>query len=145
MRIKPITLKASNEYVEKNHRHHNKVVGHKFSISLVDNDDVVRGVVISGRPVARSLDDGLTLEVTRLCTDGVENGCSMLYSAVNRAAKAMGYTRVITYTLEEESGVSLKAAGWKKDSEVKGRSWNCPSRPRTDKHPTVNKIRWIAP
>lgn len=141
LKLKPITLSQANEFVGDNHRHHGKVVGHKFSIGVIDGDKLV-GVAICGRPVARHCDDGWTSEVTRLCTDGTKNACSMLYSACARAAKAMGYTRIQTYILESESGCSLEASGWSKDKETVGASWNVPSRPRIDKHPTVNKHRY---
>lgn len=112
LEICPMTLKEANAYVEQHHRHHKPVVGHKFSIGCSDGEKIV-GVAIVGRPVARHLDDGWTLEVNRLCTDGTRNACPMLYAAAWRAARAMGYKRLVTYILESESGVSLKAAGWK--------------------------------
>jgi hypothetical protein len=88
------------------------------------------------------MDDGFTAEVTRCCTDGTRNACSMLYRAAWRAARAMGYRKLITYTLAEEGGASLRASGWRIVGEVTGRSWSCPSRPRVDKHPTQGKLRW---
>ena len=94
LEIVPMTLKEANAFVEQNHRHHGKVTGHKFSIGLSDGEKIV-GVAIVGRPVARHLDDGWTLEVNRLCTDGSRNACSMLYAASWRAARAMGYKRVV--------------------------------------------------
>jgi hypothetical protein len=97
---------------------------------------------VVGRPVSRERDDGWTLEVTRLCTIGTKNACSFLYGAAARATFAQGYARLGTYTLKREPGTSLLAAGWKLIAEVKGRSWNCPSRPRTDKHPTEDKLLW---
>ena len=97
---------------------------------------------MAGRPVARMLDDGYTLEVTRCCTLGDKNASSMLYGAIRRAAKALGYKKCITYTLESESGISLKASGWTHVSDVRGRSWTTPSRPREDNHPLDNKRRW---
>ena len=106
----PMTLKEANAYVEQHHRHHGPVVGHKFSIGLSDGEKIV-GVAIVGRPVARHLDDGWTLEVNRLCTDGTRNACSMLYSAAWRAARAMGYKRLVTYILDTENGASLRASG----------------------------------
>lgn len=139
--IFPMTLRGANAYIEAHHRHHKKVRGHKFSIGLKLGDETV-GVCVVGRPVARGLDDGLTAEVTRLCTDGVQHGCSMLYGAAWRAAKAMGYRHIVTYILTSESGISLKAAGWDIESEVRGRSWSCESRPRLDKHPLDDKVRW---
>lgn len=141
--LKPVTYADACRFIEQHHRHHKPPQGHKFSISLVNESGDICGVVCVGRPVARGLDDGWTAEVTRLCTDGTKNGCSMLYSAAAKAAKAMGYKKIITYILEEESGTSLKASGWELDGHVPGRSWTCPSRPREDKHPTVNKKRWI--
>ena len=140
--LKPCTIAAANEYIKLYHRHHGPVVGAKFPISLVDSRDGVRGVVVAGRPVSRMLDDGWTLEVTRLCTDGTFNACSMLYSAAWRAARAMGYLRMLTYILESESGTSLKAAGWVCRGPAGGGSWSCKSRPRQDKHPLERKVRW---
>ncbi len=122
--IVPLTLKAANCFVTEHHRHHKKVVGHKFSIGVVDDEGVLHGVVIVGRPVARHYDDGTTAEVTRSCTDGTPNANSALYGAAWRTAKGMGYTKLITYTQEGESGTSLTAAGWKVIGERKARkSW----------------------
>lgn len=98
------------------------------------------GVAVVGRPVARMLQDGFTAEVTRLCTDGTRNACSMLYSACWRAAKALGYRKMITYILNTEPGTSLKAAGWKVIGERGGGSWSVPSRPRVDNHPLQRKL-----
>jgi hypothetical protein len=95
-----------------------------------------------GRPVARNLDNGWTLEVNRLCTDGTKNACSMLYSASWRVAKNLGYKKLITYILSEETGASLKASNWKCIGESGGGSWNCENRPRVDKHPTQKKIKF---
>ena len=122
LEIVPITLKEANAFVEQNHRHHKPTKGHKFSIGLSDGEKIV-GVAIVGRPVSRYLDDGWTLEVNRLCTDGSKNACSMLYAAAWRAAKAMGYKKVITYILKSEPGTSLKAAGWKCVGEAGGERW----------------------
>ena len=112
LEVVPITLKEANQFVRDHHRHHGPVTGHKFSIAASDGERIV-GVVIVSRPVSRHLDDGWTLEVTRLCTDGTRNACSMLYAAAWRAARAMGYKRLITYILESENGASLRAAGWR--------------------------------
>lgn len=111
--IVPLTLKAANAYVVEHHRHHKPVPGHKFSIGVVDDEGVLHGVAIVGRPVARHYDDGLTAEVNRTCTDGTPNANSALYGAAWRTAKAMGYRRLITYTQDGESGSSLRGAGWK--------------------------------
>lgn len=146
LHFKPIGLREANAFVIAWHRHHGPVRGHKFSISVVDDEGCVRGVVIAGRPLARELDDGAHLEVLRVCTDGTPNACSMLYGAVRRAAKAMGYQPqdIITYTLEDESGASLRGAGWRYDALTRGGTWHRPSRARRDSHPTVRKVRWVA-
>ena len=121
--IRPITLRAAAAFVAEHHRHNKPPRGHKFSISVWDGDRMV-GVATAGRPVARHFDDGLTLEVNRTCTDGTMNANSMLYGAVWRAAKAMGYLRCITYTQHDECGASLKAAGWIKVKDIPARgSW----------------------
>lgn len=111
--IIPVTLRAANAFVAGHHRHHKPVRGCKFSLGVVDEDALLRGVAIIGRPSARAYDDGLTAEVTRTCTDGTPNANSALYGAAWRAARAMGYLRLITYTEEGESGISLTAAGWR--------------------------------
>lgn len=141
--VRPVTLDEANTFVELKHRHHTRVVGHKFSIGITDEDGL-RGVAVAGRPVARHFDDGFTLEVTRLCTDGVNNGPSLLLGAVRKAAKAMGYRRLITYSMQEEGGVSLRAAGWKLMGQRGGGSWDRPSRPRIDNHPVSPKLLWEA-
>lgn len=130
MRVTPIELSEANAFVSKFHRHHKPVVGHKFSIAV--SNDVVCGVAIVGRPVSRHLDNGLTLEVNRCCTDGTRNACSMLYAAAWKAAKALGYMRLITYTLPEEGGASLRGAGWTLVGLRGGGNWNVKSRPRID-------------
>ena len=111
LHIRPITLRAACEFVNAFHRHNKAPQGHKFSVALYDDNRLV-GVAIAGRPVARLLDDGFTLEVNRTCTDGTRNANSMLYGACWRAAKAMGYRRCITYTQADESGSSLRGAGF---------------------------------
>lgn len=121
LRIVPITFKDACAFVRDNHRHNKPPIGHKFSIGL-KLGDVLVGVAMAGRPVARALDDGLTIEVNRTCTDGTRNANSMLYGAVWRAAKAMGYTRAITYTQADECGASLRGAGWAKVAELAPRS-----------------------
>lgn len=141
--ISPITFRAANAFVAHHHRHHKPVVGMKFAVAVKDADTVV-GVAICGRPVARKLDDGRTLEVNRLCTDGTKNACSMLYGAAWRIARGMGYSRIITYTLPSEGGASLRASGWNLIGERGGGNWNVQSRPRKDTEPhlTVPKHLW---
>lgn len=139
----PLELGEANAFVAQHHRHHVPVVGHKFSFGAAKDGSVV-GVAIVGRPVSRMRDDGLTLEVTRLCTDGTRNACSFLYGAAARAAFALGYKRIGTYILASEPGTSLSAAGWRQIGETKGGSWSRDSRPRIDKHPTQSKLLFEA-
>lgn len=142
--LQPITYKEACEFIKLHHRHHLPPQGWKFGIAVNDGEKVV-GVVTVGRPVSRVLDNGWTLEVTRLATDGTKHVCSMLYSAAWRAAKALGYKRLITYILIDEPGTSLKAAGWKCLYETDGGEWNCKSRPRVQgKFPTTQKKLWEA-
>ena len=105
-------------------------------------EEEINSVVIAGRPVARMLDDGETVEVTRLCTDGTRNACSLLYRAAWRAARALGYRRLVTYTLPEEGGASLRGAGFRLAGEAGGGSWTRRGRPRADDHPLDKKLRW---
>jgi hypothetical protein len=151
--IVPIELSEANAFVAAHHRHHKPVVGHKFSIAVADDMQMgsyettgICGVAIIGRPVARGNDDGWTLEVNRCCTDGTRNACSMLYGAAWRAARSMGYARLITYTLPEEGGASLRAAGWKLIGQRGGGNWNTPSRPRIDTDQLLRgqKLLWTA-
>lgn len=139
----PVRLDEANAFVARHHRHHKPVVGHKFSIGAALGDILV-GVAIIGRPVSRMRDDGATLEVTRLCTDGTRNACSFLYGAAARAAFALGYRRVGTYILASESGASLKASGWRLIGERGGGSWSRSDRPRIDIAPTEPKLLFEA-
>lgn len=151
MEIRPITLREANAYVAQHHRHNQPTNGHKWSIACYDGDRLC-GVAICGRPAARKLDDGLTIEIRRVCTDGTRNACSMLYGASCRVAKAMGYKRVITYTLLSEPGASLRASNFTDCGEAGGVSWNVPSRPREvvqetlfgmeRKYPEEKKRKW---
>lgn len=142
LRATPIGLAEANAFVEGLHRHHPPVVGHKFSIGALAGDDLV-GVVIVGRPVSRHRDDGQTLEVTRLCTNGHRNACSFLYGRAAKAAFALGYGRIGTYTLPDEGGSSLRASGWKLLGSAGGGEWSSPSRPRDPmKSPTGTKWLW---
>ena len=144
--VTQINLDEANAFVEQHHRHHKPVPGAKFCVA-VSQEDEVKGVAIVGRPVSRVLDDGWTLEVNRCCTDGTRNACSMLYATAWKAAKAMGYTSLITYTLESEGGSSLRGAGWRcvgKATTRIGQGWNVKSRPRVDTHPLQQKLRWEA-
>lgn len=137
--LRPITREPAYDFIKEHHRHHGVPVGGLWWQAVHNDDGCLVGVAITGRPVARELDDELTAEVTRLCTNGYPNACSMLYAAARRVAINKGYRRGITYILASENGSSLDAAGWSFLWDVKGRSWNCPSRPRVDKHPTEDK------
>jgi hypothetical protein len=140
--LKPITLREANEFVAQHHRHHKPTTGHKFSIGVQANGQLV-GVAICGRPVSRYLDDGFTLEISRVCTDGTKNACSMLYGACTRAAKAMGYRRVITYILESEPGASLKASGFTCEGRAGGLEWTGNRKPKdSGQYPHQMKTRW---
>jgi hypothetical protein len=141
LRLIPISFAEASEFVARVHRHHKAPIGHKFSVAAAIEDCVV-GVAIVGRPVARGLQDGYTLEVLRVATDGSHNACSFLYGAAWRAARALGYSRLITYILQREPGTSLRAAGWRLVGEVTGRSWACQSRPRVDLYPKQDKLRF---
>lgn len=139
--VVPVTLREARAYVDQVHRHHRAPQGGLFAIGASDGAAIV-GVVIVGRPVARMLDDEYTCEVTRLASDGSRNVCSMLYRAAWRAARAMGYQRLVTYTLASEPGSSLLGAGFRLIGEAGGGSWDRPIRPRVDTHPTALKLRW---
>ncbi len=139
--IVPVSLAEANAFVERYHRHHKAVVGHKFSIGATDGEKIV-GVAIVGRPVSRYLDDGLTLEVNRCCTDGTKNACSILYGACWRAARAMGYKKIITYILQSENGASLKASGYKCIGQAGGLRWTGKRRPEVDLYPAQMKLRF---
>ena len=129
LRVVPIDFAAANAFVERHHRHHKPMPGAKFCVAVSD-DTEIRGVAIVGRPVARMLDNGWTLEVNRCCTDGARNACSMLYGACWRVARELGYQRVITYTLPVEGGASLRGAGWRNVGLRGGGGWDRPNRPR---------------
>lgn len=122
MKIKPITYRAACEFVNRHHRHHSAPQGCKYAVGAYEGE-TLHGVVIVGRPVARRLDDGTTAEITRCCTDGARNACSMLYGAACRIAKEMGYERIITYTLKSEDGASVKAANFTCKGEAGGLRW----------------------
>jgi len=141
MRLTPVSLAEANDFVSRHHRHHKPVVGHKFSLGCMV-DGRLAGVAIVGRPVSRYLDNKLTLEVNRLCSDGTENVCSFLYSAAWRAAKALGYQKIVTYILETENGSSLRAAGWKCEGLAGGKRWTGTRRPAAELYPARMKYRY---
>ena len=149
----PLELREANAYVEMNHRHHAPVHRDKYRIGCADENGL-HGVIQIGRPVSRMLDDGMTLEVVRCCTDGTRNVCSFLYARAARVARELGYRRMITYILDSESGRSLLACGWHKEADnIGGGEWDRPGRPRAlwkkadqgglkKKYPTETKQRW---
>lgn len=141
MHVVPMTITAAKDYVKRVHRHHRPPQGALFAIGLAEGDETI-GCVIVGRPVARRLQDGRTCEVTRLATDGSRNACSMLYRAAWRAAKAMGYRRLVTYTLPEEGGASLRAAGFTFAGEAGGGKWVHSGDERANDWPLDKKWRW---
>lgn len=143
LQIVPTSIADAREFCAQHHRHHRPPPSGLFAVACAMGDLVV-GVAIVGRPVARLNDDGFTAEVTRVATDGTKNACSILYGACWRATRALGWRKLITYTLAEESGVSLRAAGWSVVGAVKGRSWHTQTRPRVDRHPLQDKIKWSA-
>ena len=141
LRIIPCTYKFASDYVNRYHRHHNAPVGCKFCIAVSDGEDI-HGVAICGRPLSRYLDNGYTCEVLRVCTDGTYNACSMLYGACCRIAKAMGYTKIITYTLISENGASLKASGFTNEGLAGGVMWTG-ERSKNIALPHEMKNRWV--
>lgn len=142
LELLPITLREANAFVVAHHRHHGAVRGCVCVVGVSRGAEVV-GVAIVGRPVARRLQDGYTAEVTRVCVlPGERNACSKLYGAAWRAARALGYRRLVTYTLSSEPGVSLRGAGWRCLGEAGGGTWSRRERPRLDLHPLQVKLRW---
>lgn len=148
MHVRPIVLREARAFIGAHHRHSEPPRGWLFGVAL-ENESTTVGVGVAGRPVARLLDDGLTVEITRTCTTGEKNANSMIYGALCRAAKALGYRSAITYTLPEESGASLRAAGFVLECDTAGdAAWSRVSRPRQDetlfgaRRPQGKKNRW---
>ena len=141
LEIRPCDFKTAQNFVRENHRHNKPPPGHKFSIACYDGDRLV-GVCMVGRLVGRYLDDGMTLEVNRCCTDGTRNACTMLYGAATRAAKALGYKRIFTYTRQTEPGTSLKASNWICDGEAGGTHWTGVRYEQTELQIGEMKVRW---
>ena len=146
--IVPLKRDEAQEFVRRVHRHHPPPPGDIFRLGVADESGEIRGVAMIGRPVARHYDNGWTLEVNRVATDGCENACSALYAAAWRATRALGYRRLITYTLVSEGGISLVAAGWRVIGDRPARSWSDASvlRPRVDTNGATDqmKLMWEA-
>jgi hypothetical protein len=140
--LSPRTQKECFEFIREYHRHHNIPQGALWHHAIENDEGNLVGVAVVGRPVSRHLDDGYTCEVTRLCTNGIYNGCSILYAAAWRAAQAKGFRRILTYILESENGTSVKAAGWKYLGDTSCQSWDRPGRHRIDKHPLCSKHKY---
>jgi hypothetical protein len=154
--IRWIPIRKGNAFVVKHHRHHDKVVGAILCLGLFRGNELI-GVAMIGRPSARHTDNGLVAEVTRLCVlDGQPNACSKLYGAAARMAKDMGLSKIITFILESESGISLKASGWiLEETKCGGKKWTgkYSGKVRTDEHldlfgsrkkyPNESKQRWV--
>lgn len=143
MKIVPLTLARANEFVARHHRHNDPTNGHKFSIGL-DVDGELIGVGIAGRPVARHLDDGNTLELRRVCVkNGQKNACSKLIARLRQIGMLMGYEKIITYTLQSESGASLRAVRARRVADVGPSNWK--RRNQHARHQPVydeKKYRW---
>ena len=147
--VRPLTRVAACAFVKRTHRHLRPPVGDVIRVGLfVAGTDDLAGVAMAGRPVARMLDDGRTLEITRVAVgEGVRNGCSMLYGSLRRAGQALGWLRFVTYTLPEEGGASLRASGWREDgvTATGDKQWSVPSRPRAPAERPEPKTRWVYP
>lgn len=141
LQLRPISFHDAAIFVNEHHRHNAAPVGHKYSVACYDGDRLC-GVCMVGRPIGRYLDDGLTLEVNRCCTDGTRNACSILYGAAWRAAKALGYKRLITYTRQSENGASLRASGWICDGPAGGTHWTGQRYEQTEMILDEMKVRW---
>lgn len=142
LRVRPLTLKELNGYVEAHHRHHKRIQGHRFSLGAELDGELV-GACSVGRPVARGCDWRKVAEVTRLVTNGTKNACSILYAAAARACHAMGFDIIQTYVLEDEPGTSLRASGWSFDGMTSGGQWTHTSGLRRTDQPTCPKQRWV--
>lgn len=142
--IRPITRDAAFAWIRANHSHLSPPVSWLFGVAVYDGERLCCGATL-GRPAARALQDGVTAEITRVATDRTKHAASKAIAALTRAARAIGYVRVISYTRADEAGVSYVAAGWKKTAVVKGREWSCASRPRRPAEQPVDKLRWEAP
>lgn len=144
LQLQPITYGEACEFIRQHHRHHIPTTNHIVSVAANDGTKIV-GVVVVGRPVTRNMDDGWTAEIVRCATDGTKNAPTFLMGAAWRAIKALGYVKLVTYTLATEPGVSLRAVGFDLAAHVRGDTWDRPNQPnrrRVDKHPTIDKLRW---
>jgi hypothetical protein len=145
LQIVPITQREANAWIDEEHRHLSHPRGDVIRVSL-EFMGVRCGVATAGRPVARMLQDGRTLEITRVAVyEGLENGCSMMYGALRAAGRALGFTRIVTYIREDEPGTSLRAAGFRCDGVAGGGEWSRPSRGRRAAEQPITKVRYVWP
>jgi hypothetical protein len=144
LKVRWISWHRAKAYIAKHHRHHQPPRGFIVCLGCWDDAGMLRGVATLARPSARMLDNGDVLEITRVATDGCDNASSALYGACRRVGQALGFERTITYTLPEESGASLRGAGFTLKGEAGGGSWSRASRPREDKAPQQAKLLWEA-
>lgn len=143
LRVIPVELSVAKKVVAAIHRHHAPPLNHRFSLAVIDDDGLIRGVAVVGRPVSRGCNPRTVLEVARVATDGARNACSMLLGAAARAGKALGYQRIQTYTLPEEGGASLRGAGWIPVATTAGGQWvRADGEERRTDQPTNPKVRW---
>jgi len=145
LKIIPLHIRQANEFVKEHHRHNKPVVGGKICIGALKDNKLV-GVAIAGRPLSRMLDKGKQLEIYRVCTDGTKNANSFLYSRIKRIAQLMGYEKVYTYTLQRESGASLRAIGATIDKSVEHqRQWNNSEKVKRNYQEVSEelKFRWV--
>jgi hypothetical protein len=142
LQVRPIIFRDASKYVREYHRHSAPARGCKFAISITDGEKL-RGVATCGRP-CRLLQDGVTAEITRVCTDGVRNGCTLLYATCIKILRLMGYRRIVTYTRADETGHTLKLSGFKAVARVRAEQYSRPSRPRRlrEPHEMVERVRW---
>jgi hypothetical protein len=142
--VRPITRNAALPWIAQHHRHLKRAVtGWLFGIEILDGAGERVGIAIAARPASRMLQDGLTVEITRVCTNGTPNACSLAYGALRRAAVALGYQRVVTYTRADELGTACKASGFIDDGLAGGGEADRPSRRRQPSEDSSPKRRWV--
>lgn len=155
-KVVPITGRAARAWIERTHRHLPKLQGALFAVAVSLDGEVV-GVATAGNPPRVWQGTGRFV-ITRCAAlsdlPGVgfnpDTGqpwpapvCTMLYAALCRAGRALGYREAWTYTLSEEHGTSLRASGFEQAGETGGGEHDRPSRPRA---PAINadpKGRWF--
>jgi len=140
--VVPCTIKSAVSWIATHHRHLPTVNGGRFAVAIADDNGAIRGVGLVGNG-PRVWEGSTKMVITRVATDGVPNGCSMIYGALCRAGKAFGYTEAWTYTLPDEPGTSLRAAGFMHQGISKGGEYDRPSRHRKPAIRSEPKQRWM--